>query len=76
MMRTNQEIALEALLKRASEKFVQKQYLAQAEFYEPWLEIGFTAEEVGDALEDAVDELYRQFDELIDEMGIVPGKMN
>ena len=66
-MKTKQEIALELLLMKASQKFVQKQYVAQAEFYEPWLEIGFTAEEVGDALGDAVDELYRQFDEITEE---------
>ena len=75
-MKTKQEIALELLLMKASQKFVQKQYVAQAEFYEPWLEIGFTAEEVGDALGDAVDELYRQFDEITEEIDIVPGKMN
>lgn len=75
-MRTNQEIALELLLKRASVKFVQKQYLAQAEFYEPWLESGFTVEEVGDALEDAFDELNKQIKEITEEIDIIPGKMN
>lgn len=76
MLKTKQERALEELLEKASEKFVQKQYLAQAEFYEPWLEIGFTVEEISVAIEDAFDDLNRQLDELTQEAGITPGKMN
>lgn len=69
MSKSKQDIVLEELLKKASEIFVQKQYVAQAEFYEPWLESGFTVEEVADALEDAFDELNKKLD-------VVPGKMN